>query len=109
MSKQCRYINFIYHDWKASRVAPLISYPRYLWFLTVSRFPTIYYDKTFTSSYQPFSTRNNILLLLGTVFLFKYNISQRKSQGLDQESNCCCCCFCPKIKSGCSSSGCKTS
>ena len=108
MSKQCRLINFVYHDWKSSRLAPLIMYPRYMWFITMSRFPTTHYDKTFTQSYQPFMTRNNLLLLAGALLLFKYNLEKRRSEGLDQES-CCCCCICPFSKRSCPVGGCKSS
>ena len=92
-------MNFIVHNWKDSRLAPLIAYPRYMWFVFMSRTPTVFYDKLFTSSYQPFVTRNNLLLLLGMVGVFKYNISQRRKEGLDQQP-CCCITGCP-MREGC--------
>jgi len=108
MSKQHRAIDFIYHGWKTGRLAPLIIYPRYMWFTAISRMPTIFYDKTFNSSYQPWVTRNNVLLILSSVLIFKYNISQRRREGLDQKS-CCCCCICPFTKNSCPLGGCKSS
>lgn len=87
-------MDFIYYKWNQGRLSSLITYSRYALFNFISRSPTIFYDKVFTKSYQPFWTRNNVVLIVGMLAIFKYNIYQREKQGLDQQS-CCCFAGCP--------------